>query len=42
MEYGEEDEAPGMVVEQVQEADVAIPNIPTPRSSDGSVRLFAF
>ncbi|KAI0666753.1 Leo1-like protein-domain-containing protein [Trametes maxima] len=35
MEYPEEDE-PEPVVEQRLEADVAIPNIPVPRSSDGS------
>ncbi|KAI0350669.1 hypothetical protein OH77DRAFT_1506878 [Trametes cingulata] len=35
MEYAEEDE-PEPVVEQRLEADVAIPNIPVPRSSDGS------
>ncbi|KAI0372747.1 Leo1-domain-containing protein [Pilatotrama ljubarskyi] len=35
MEYAEEDE-PEPVVEQRLEADVAIPNIPVPRSSDGT------
>ncbi|KIJ62028.1 hypothetical protein HYDPIDRAFT_95225 [Hydnomerulius pinastri MD-312] len=34
LEYMEPDE-PGVVVEQVQEANVPIPNIPVPRSSDG-------
>ena len=36
MEYAE-DEEPEQVVEQVLEADAQIPNIPVPRSSDGSV-----
>lgn len=36
MEYAE-DEEPDQVVEQVLEADAQIPNIPVPRSSDGSV-----
>ncbi|KAI0820363.1 Leo1-like protein-domain-containing protein [Trametes gibbosa] len=35
LEYAEEDE-PDHVLEQRLEADVAIPNIPVPRSSDGS------
>ncbi|KAI0629174.1 Leo1-like protein-domain-containing protein [Trametes polyzona] len=35
LEYAEEDE-PEQVIEQRLEADVAIPNIPVPRSSDGS------
>ena len=36
MEYLEPEE-PGVVVEQVREASVPIPNIPVPRSSDGQV-----
>lgn len=36
MEYPEDDE-PEPVVEQVLEANAAIPNIPVPRSSDGKV-----
>lgn len=36
MEYAEDDE-PDQVVEQVLEANAQIPNIPVPRSSDGSV-----
>ena len=38
MEYAE-DEEPEQVVEQVLEADAQIPNIPVPRSSDGSVSV---
>jgi hypothetical protein len=36
MEYLEPEE-PGVVVEQVREANVPIPNIPVPTSSDGEV-----
>lgn len=36
LEYAE-DEEPEPVVEHRLEADVAIPNIPVPRSSDGNV-----
>ncbi|CDO75816.1 hypothetical protein BN946_scf184951.g14 [Trametes cinnabarina] len=36
MEYAEEDEPEQQLVEQRLEADVAIPNIPVPKSSDGS------
>jgi RNA polymerase-associated protein LEO1 len=39
MEYPEPEE-PGIVVEQVREANVLIPNIPVPRSSDGEVCNF--
>ncbi|KAI8974558.1 Leo1-like protein-domain-containing protein [Trametes punicea] len=39
MEYAEEDEPEQQVMEQRLEADVAIPNIPVPRSSDGAVRI---
>ena len=36
MEY-EEDDEPDPVVEEVLEASAQIPNIPVPRSTDGSV-----
>jgi RNA polymerase-associated protein LEO1 len=36
MEY-EEDDEPDPVVEEVLEANAQIPNIPVPRSADGSV-----
>ena len=36
MEYPEEEETEA-IVEQVLEASAAIPNIPTPKSSDGNV-----
>lgn len=36
LEYLEPEE-PGIVVEEVREADVRIPNIPVPKSSDGDV-----
>ncbi|KAI9066955.1 Leo1-domain-containing protein [Trametes sanguinea] len=36
MEYAEEDEPEQQVLEQRLEADVAIPNIPVPKSSDGT------
>lgn len=38
LEYAEEDD-PDPVIEQVLEANAAIPNIPVPRSSDGNVSL---
>lgn len=41
MEYGEDDE-PDPVVEEVLEASAQIPNIPVPRSADGSVSLPSF
>lgn len=41
MEYPEDDE-PEPVVEQVLEANAAIPNIPVPRSSDGKVSGHTF
>ena len=41
LEYLEPEE-PGVVVEQVREADVLIPNIPVPRSSDGDVCNISF
>ena len=41
LEY-EEDDVPGQVAMIVQEANVAFPNIPVPRSSDGEVSQFLF
>lgn len=38
MEYAEEEE-PDQVVEEVLEASAQVPNIPVPRSSDGTVRV---
>lgn len=36
LEYMENDE-PAQVVQEIQEANVSIPNIPVPRTSDGDV-----
>lgn len=38
MEYAEDD-GPEPPIAQLVEADVAMPNIPIPRSSDGNVSL---
>lgn len=40
LEYEEEDEAPP-VVENLLQAEVNIPNIPVPKSSDGQVRPYS-
>lgn len=38
LEYAEPDE-PNALGEQIQEANVSIPNVPIPRSSDGQVSV---